>query len=627
MHEGRKEQKPLNDMVCDDIVRIGPKTLFGLQGDYNIALLKAAQDHPYLRLIHTASDSEVGIMADGYGRVHSSRLGVCSSTHNTGTLLAIAGVAGAEAERQSVVMISGCPNDQSYSRGLLQHHTYEDYDTSQSKRAYAAACHSAQHSRTATEALSHINTALRHSPASRHSAFVEVPINLWAVPVDDAAVAPPSTSGMSTAVSDRALISRWMESLMNMVQANLNGRFLMVIGRDVDTYACHDEVKALVNAINCNVVTTMCGKTAFENSDPRWIGTYWGLASTPACLKALEECDVCFVVGMLPFDYGCGGFTVGIDPHKRIRLDARGASTPTHVITSMNAGLFRLALHTVTMAMQGKRTSVLLPTYQEDELMDHHEQEDARDEKSDSRDDQAGNGMSFTEFRKGVGEALQHASHREEYFFETGTSWWIARDLRYPSNARVHTQILFGMLGWALHAATGAAAALVDEDINGRSIAVFGDGAFQIMVSGVHSACKYRLPVTYVLIDNGLYGVENGIAPGKINELVDWDYGSIMRGMAGRHDGKANTDKNGKHDKHDKHESERLIVHDNVDTQAKLTSALLDARTRGRTPVFIHVRINRKGYAPSTLKTWAKGVLNTNHYPAPPEYDPFGNVW
>jgi hypothetical protein len=58
----------------------------------------------------------------------------------------------------------------------------------------------------------------------------------------------------------------------------------------------------------------------------------------------------------------------------------------------------------------------------------------------------------------------------------------------------------------------------------------------------------------------------------------------------------------------------------------KLNRALEDAKGR-RQPVFIHVWLNRTSYQPTSLKTWAKGVIDTNHYAPPSEFDPFGTVW
>lgn len=591
--------------ICDSIVRAGVGTVFIIQGDYNIALLKAIQAHDALDFVHPASDAELGLLAEGYSRVHPERLGVCSFTHNTGSLLALAGVAGAEAERQGVVAIGGCPNAQAYAQGLLQHHTYQNHETSQTLNAYGATCASAVHVRTASEAAPAVGRALRLAADDRHAAFVEVPVNLWEQPTPLAVL--PLTKNLGT-LNEEGGVMGWINAI---AQALADAHQpLIVVGRDVETFGCKAPVEAIAKQLDCEVLTTMCGKTAFPNDSPQWVGTYWGDASTEAALEALQRCDRCLVLGMLPFDYGSAGFTAGFPDEKRIRLDARGASAPgdSAKIAPIGGDTFRAMVKRLSESIPGVHRS-------------------ARSRQPRPRPIQAGSsivlapdpqrapdaGLTFAQLSSTVAESIRGGKDVEHYFFETGTSWWLARDAKFPATSQAHVQILFGMLGWSLHAATGAAVALKERKQKGRpsrAIAFIGDGAFQVLCSGISTAVKHKLPITYVVLNNGLYGVENGIAESDLNELKQWDYPSVAKAFGG-------TGGEG-------------IGTRSVKTTNELKGALEEARVHnndGKGPYVLDVHICREHYAPASLEAWARGVIRTNGTPPPTTVNPFDNVW
>lgn len=61
-------------------------------------------------------------------------------------------------------------------------------------------------------------------------------------------------------------------------------------------------------------------------------------------------------------------------------------------------------------------------------------------------------------------DVLKCKLDRIELFIEAGTAWWIAAEVVFPAKIQVHTQMRYGQLGWALEAATGAAAYLEEQD-------------------------------------------------------------------------------------------------------------------------------------------------------------------
>ena len=64
-----------------------------------------------------------------------------------------------------------------------------------------------------------------------------------------------------------------------------------------------------------------------------------------------------------------------------------------------------------------------------------------------------------------------------------------------------------GGLGWGAPAAVGVALALKNQRVTRPVVAVIGDGGFQYSIQCLYSAAQHKLPVIFVVVRNGEYGV------------------------------------------------------------------------------------------------------------------------
>ena len=78
--------------------------------------------------------------------------------------------------------------------------------------------------------------------------------------------------------------------------------------------------------------------------------------------------------------------------------------------------------------------------------------------------------------------------------------WWITAPQSYYSFAS-------GGLGWGAPAAVGVALAVKSQGAKRPVVAVIGDGAFQYSVQCLYTAVQHDLPVVFVVVRNGEYGV------------------------------------------------------------------------------------------------------------------------
>ena len=64
-----------------------------------------------------------------------------------------------------------------------------------------------------------------------------------------------------------------------------------------------------------------------------------------------------------------------------------------------------------------------------------------------------------------------------------------------------------GGLGWGAPAAVGVALAVKTQGVKRPVVAVIGDGAFQYSIQCLYTAAQHKLPVVFVVVRNGEYGV------------------------------------------------------------------------------------------------------------------------
>ncbi|WP_103347604.1 benzoylformate decarboxylase [Amycolatopsis sp. CA-128772] len=81
----------------------------------------------------------------------------------------------------------------------------------------------------------------------------------------------------------------------------------------------------------------------------------------------------------------------------------------------------------------------------------------------------------------------------------TNSAWWRQMDLRHPGSYFFPAA---GGLGFGLPAAVGVAMGSPDRPVVG----VIGDGSANYGITALWSAAHYRVPVTFVILRNGVYG-------------------------------------------------------------------------------------------------------------------------
>ena len=100
-----QENYTVGDYLADRLVEAGVDHVFGVPGDYTLALLDHIVDHAELSWTGCTNELNAGYAADGYARLRG--IGALITTFGVGELSAINALAGSFAEHVPVVHIVG----------------------------------------------------------------------------------------------------------------------------------------------------------------------------------------------------------------------------------------------------------------------------------------------------------------------------------------------------------------------------------------------------------------------------------------------------------------------------------------------------------------------------------------
>jgi indolepyruvate decarboxylase len=114
----------VGDFLLKRLAELGARYVFGVPGDYNLWFLEQAERSNQVEFVGCCNELNAAYAADGFARL--SGFSALVTTYGVGELSAIAGVAGAYAERVPVVCIIGAPPLGAIEERALLHHTLGD---------------------------------------------------------------------------------------------------------------------------------------------------------------------------------------------------------------------------------------------------------------------------------------------------------------------------------------------------------------------------------------------------------------------------------------------------------------------------------------------------------------------
>jgi acetolactate synthase-1/2/3 large subunit len=460
------------DLVVETLAGLGATTVFGLPGQHALGMFDALRRSP-LRYVGLRVENNAGFAADAYGRITGEAAPLLLST-GPGALTSLAALQEAAAASAPVLAISSQVPVAGLGGGR-KGYLHELPDQAASFRGVVKSVHTV---RTQSQIPSAIAAAWRSALTAPHGpVWVEIPQDVLLSPT-----ALPVVTAMDATPDD--LVPR---PELTAVAADLLARAsrpAIIAGGGVVRSDASGKLRALAERLDAPVVTTFGGKGAFPWEHPLSLQSW---LEDQHMTDFLQDADVLLVVGSGLGELSSNYHTFA--PRGRvIQIEADlGKLESNHPALGIHADA-RLALQ------------ALLETVPE--RTDPSARERVRQVLDRIRARIASQDLTLEQQVLASVRAALPADSPSFWDMTILAYWaWSAFDPRGTN--LMHSAQGAGGLGYGFPAALGAAAA----DPTRPVLAVSGDGGALYSIAELATARQYDLPVTWLIIDDGGYGI------------------------------------------------------------------------------------------------------------------------
>ena len=490
------------EAVVEILKAHGVDTVFGLCGDTSLPLYDALARLGSIKHILTRDERHAAYMADGYARI-SGKVGVCEGPSGGGATYILPGLV--EANESSIPVLAINTDVSVSSRGRF---TLTELDQRALMKPLtkwnAVLDRSADIPRVFRKAFEEMTTG------RSGAAHIALPFDVQNGPVERGDVWADPTLGSFPSrrvAPDPALIELASKLLRKAKQP------LFICGGGVVLSGAEAELIALAEKLAAPVATTISGKGSVDERCAHSVGVVGSNGGTPETRAVVDAADVIVFVG------------------------CRAGSVTTERWRHPAAGRARIIHIDVDPAVPGANYKVDVPLIGDARLCLSALQEAVSEREGDLTFVERQKQAKFEKFEalarsddtpvkpeRVVFELQKHLDKDAIVVADPGTpcpyfsAYYVVKGTgrRYFSN-RAH-----GALGYALAASMGAHIARPKA----KTVAVMGDGSFGMCVGELETAVRLKLPVTFVVISNAVYGwIKAGQKTGYERRYFSVDFG------------------------------------------------------------------------------------------------------
>jgi acetolactate synthase I/II/III large subunit len=473
------------DALIAALLDDGVEVAFGLPGGASLPLHDAIHGSA-LRHVLVRHEAAAGHAAEGYARA-TGRVGVCFATSGPGATNLVTPLADAMMDSTPLVAITGQVRTDLRGTDAFQETDVIGVTAPIVKHAIAV--------QKARDVVPAIREALAVARTGRPGpVLVDVPSDVARQIVPRDALAPsadalPAGLARPATTPDARAVRAAADALARAQ------RPVLYAGGGVVHAAAHAELRALADAGDLPVTTTLMALGAFPASDPRWLGML-GMHGCRTANWAVDECDVLVAVGAR-FDDRVTGRLDQFAPAAKtvIHLDVDPAEIGKlrHADVAL-CGDARASLAALAHAIEDRkpRPERLAPWWRTLKAW-----RTAEADPPAPADGAIAPAHAL--------DALQRAT-RGDALVTTDVGnhqMWAAKRLRFDAPRRWITSGGLGTMGFGLPAAIGAQVAHPDRTV----VCVSGDGSLLMNLQELMTAAAERLPVRVLLIDDGALGM------------------------------------------------------------------------------------------------------------------------
>lgn len=483
----------------------GVEIVAGIPGHTIFSFANAVPEQPALRPLLVRHEAVAAFAADVYFRLSGRMMAVF--THSIpGAANAAVGIANAYADSSSMLVITGETASDSLGRAAYQELSRGfDGDTAQwlrhiSKKAWQP--------RTPYQLVEHALRALKIGPSGRPGPVVlDVYQELWDAEIEIPVL--PSSAGFllhDDARPSAASVDRAAELLRGAQ------RPLIVAGNGVNLARAQAELLAFAEATNIPVATTVTGKGSFPEDHRLSLGII-GWVGTSAANHAGRGADLIFAIGSRMTESTTSSWQPGVT-----------FNLPGTTLIQSDVEIAEIAnVFPVDSALIGHAREVLrdmrsavgtLPDHAPwlRELAGRKREwaeivaRCARDKGSPVRVGRVVDSLRQATSGQSVSVICDVGKHHK----------WVAQQFETRSGDAVVSSMGAATMGIGPCGAVGAALARPES----RTVAWTGDGGLTMVPFVLPTVAEYKLPIVFVVIDDGAYGAVANIQQARFGRTV-----------------------------------------------------------------------------------------------------------
>jgi TPP-dependent 2-oxoacid decarboxylase len=477
--------------LVERVREVGVRHVFGVPGDYVLGFMDQIVASP-LELVGTCNELNAGYAADAYARVNG--VGAVCVTYAVGGFSLLNAIAGAYAERVSVIAICGGPNRSDRDEDRLLHHTMGDYgvqvDVFRHVTQVSVGLSSAE------AAPGEIDDAVTACIRHRRPVFIEVPADLVGAPCR----APEPLDLALSPVSDPDVLAEAVGEAVELLEAA--ERPVVLGGVEVHRFGLQDELEGLLDDVHLPMATALMGKSVIRETHPRYIGVYSGALSEDYVRRTVEDADCVLSLGAWMSDINLGIYTARIDIGQLIHASADRVRIKRHYFDKVYLGDFIAGLREALAGSVAKEQGPIRPAVRS--LQEHFVPQQQEP-------------ITIKRFYERVNHFLDDQSI---VLADAGDSFLCAGDLIMREEMGFICQAFYCSIGFTVPGALGVGLAAPDR----RPIVFVGDGAFQMTAQELSTVIRQGLSPVIFLMNNRGYTVERVIHDGPYNDIQNWRY-------------------------------------------------------------------------------------------------------
>jgi len=484
----------IGDFLLRRLHEAGIRHLFGVPGDYNLALLQQLHDSGTLKWIGTCNELNGSYAADGYARLNG--LGAFLVTNGVGPLSAINGIGGSYSEHIPVIAISGSIPLRSLDRGQGMHHTMADGTFDHFLDAYAPVT-AARTRITPRNAVTEIDRLIQTAWREKLPVYMEFPSDIAYLDID----VPSTPLALDYPPSDSERLSACVTALTERLRTAAAPAIL--VDADAHRFGVASDLMELAQRLQAPVAVVNAAKAVIDETFPHFIGIYAGKASEPHVQEVIEASDCLLAIGYRPIEVTTGDFTATLPTNT---IHARGYSVDIgddnyQAVTLRE--VIRGVIDVIPQAKNGRpRATVAARAWA-----------------------QAEGSAKLTQ--AAYWQAIQgYIRPGDVLYVDNGTSF-VLLGLKLPKGCTFVGSINWGSIGYSVGALLGAITAAPDR----RHILLIGDGSFQVSAQELSTILRHDHKPVILLINNGGYTIERGYL-GKseaYNDVANWAYADLPK--------------------------------------------------------------------------------------------------